>query len=222
MLRKFLILNLILLLCFNNGSKAQCEGTLVISRDRLDIDFDNFSKYLSGVSYSGSITLKIEVSQHLPFPPADECTDWKLMMFWDNDLGGAFVPLDGDMPLNVPGQWMNLTPYGVGNNDVVTYDIIKVRVTNISGTSESNTWFLDFLYDDPDRANPNYNDYGKLIYSSNNVPVSYLTNYREYYFIVDIRIDLAHDINENPTNPFRFNPGVWATNLKFVLSEGAP
>lgn len=192
------------------------ESKLEITESNLSFVFDSFTDYLGGLTLVGKVGLKVIVEDD--DAPSGGCK-WTLYMTLDNDnLGAITVPLDG-----VPGEWAALNTYGSMGGDNPTMDIIRVRVSNICRTPTENGFHANFDEDDETAVivqSPVVVANGACIANSNvNAPGSYLANFNEYYFTVDVRIDLAHDFAGTATNPFRFNPGIWAVKLTFHLDD---
>lgn len=163
------------------------------------LSFDDFTKYNGGISVNSVARIRVRVEdQAIP----DPLCSWSLVMSIDNNPGMG-TPVD---------EWEELTQYGTGLGDNPEIDILQVRIRNACSTSPIDGVFQTF------------NNHGDLIdiiapllpvtpagSCSNNVNGvgSYLSNYDEFNFNVDIRV--------LPT--FGYNPGIYQLNVNFRLEE---
>lgn len=161
--------------------------------------FDNFTKYQAGITFMSVARIRIKVEDKaIP----DPLCSWSLRMFIDNN-SGAGTP---------PTEWEEVTLYGNGNGDNPLIDALEVRVRNSCATSPSNGIFRTFtdandILDIIAQALP-VTPAGSCSPNVNG-PGSYLTNYDEYNFDIDIRVK----------PDFKFNPGIFRLNIRFRLEE---
>lgn len=202
MFKKIIILCLILI--FYHESKAQCapEGGLDCSKleliqttsSNVDFVFDDFRKYVTGLTYSGSTVLRVVADSLV----GNSNCQWKLMMYLDNNSGD-------------PGEWESLVAYG-SSSSIPPLELLQVKVYNSCGTPIVNNIFQQFDISDnyviaiiPSGAAEFPNCDGNPV----NTVGSYLTNYQEFSFTIDYRI----------TPGFAYRPGAYQLNIKFCLVE---
>lgn len=185
----------------NTFSQVHC-GSVRIDPNNTDeafFVFDNFTKYNAGISLQTVARVRIIVEDKTV---PDPLCSWILRIFVDNN-SGAGTPLT---------EWEQIALYGNGNGQNPSISALQVRVRNSCSTSPSNGVFRSFN-DATDildiiepllpvtpagSCSPNVNGVG-----------SYLTNYDEFNFDIDIRI--------NPD--FNYNLGIFKLNIKFRLEE---
>lgn len=161
--------------------------------NNLDFVFDNLSKYVSGITYSGSTILKLKIDSNNAY------CKWKLVMYVNNTSS------TGD-------EWETIQNYGAGGKKP-TVDLIQVRVYNYCGTPQGLGKYQTFplgthllrIIDDPIHLNPS----GLCNLTEVNSFGNYLTNYGEYSFIIDYRIIPAFSLN--------LSPGSYQVQIKFCL-----
>lgn len=196
------IIILCLLLIFSYESKAQCQPEsgldcaklelIQTTSPNVDFIFDDFRKYVTGLTYSGSTVLRV-IADSLDGNP--NC-QWKLMMVMENDFSG---------------EWEPLVAYG-SSHSIPTLDLLQVKVYNSCGTPIVNNTFQQF--EDVDNF--------VLAIIPSDVPIyqncdgtqvntvgSYLTNYQEFSFTIDYRIKPG----------FSYRPGAYQLKIKFCLVE---
>jgi hypothetical protein len=167
--------------------------------NNVDFAFDQMSKYISGITYSGSTIFKLKIEEKaLPVNPCQ----WKLVMYVDNN--GA-----------LPDKWETVHTYGASGT-VPNIDLIKVKVYNACGTPGL---LVNGIY----RAFSNTSTVLTIIDEAALVPAgtctgthvnskgSYTTNYGEFTFIIDYRII--------PSFSLDLKPGNYQLQLKFCLEE---
>ena len=195
-----------LLFTINNYSQIHC-GVVELENDTssdLSMTFNNFTKYNAGLTLKSVAKLRVKVENK---NPVDLNCSWKLRMFIENNSGSG-TDID---------KWEEITLYGNGNANQPLISDLEIKVTNNCGTP-INTGFRSFN---------DINDVLDIIEemipqvivpagscSANgtknvNGPGSYLTNYDEYSFTVDLRFK----------PDFKFNPGVYKLNIRFRLEE---
>lgn len=163
------------------------------------LSFDNFTKYTGGININSVARIRIRVEdQAIP----DPLCSWSLTMEVNNNPGSGTPPT----------QWEELAQYGAGLASNPTIDILQVRVRNTCTTSPIDGVFQTFT---------NNGDLIDIIAPllpvtpagscANNVngPGSYLTNYDEFNFDIDIRV----------VPGYSFNPGIFQLNVNFHLEE---
>lgn len=161
--------------------------------------FDSFTKYQGGYIISNVAKIKVLVEDKAVIDPL--CS-WSLKMTIDNNPG-AGTPAD---------EWEELNQYGSGLGDNPTIDQLEIRVRNNCGTSPIDGMFTTFTnnMDVIDIIAPllPVTPSGTCAMNTNGSG-SYLTNYDEFTFVIDIRV--------NPN--FDFNPGIFQLNVRFRLVE---
>lgn len=181
-------------------STANCQAVptselIQSSAGTLDFIFDDFSKYRSGITYSGVTTLRLKVL------PNNASCKWSLRVYIENNPG-AGTPVD---------EWETINSYGAGINPP-TLDLLSFKVYNGCGTPINNNIyqnfaaingsFLDIINDvtltSSGGCTTNVNGSG-----------TYLTNPSEYTFMIDYRIQPG----------LSFSAGVYQLNLHFCLVE---
>ena len=167
---------------------------------QIDYKFESFAEYEAGITLIGVTRLKINVEDKaIPDP---DCR-WFLEMEVENNPGAGTASTD----------WETIATYGMGAPDPPTIDILEVRVTNECSTSPIDGAFGSYFTDHGDVQDiiadllPRIN--AGSCATNVNGPGSYLTNYNEYTFRLDVRIRPSLD----------FQPGVYQLNLKFHLEE---
>ena len=161
--------------------------------------FDTFSKYSSGYTINGVAKIRVRVEDKAIIDPL--CS-WSLIMTIENN------PAAGT-PSN---EWEELNLYGIGAGQNPTIDALEIRIRNSCGTSPIDGIFTSFAnnMDIIDIITPMLpvTPAGTCAINTNG-PGSYLTNYDEFNFTIDLRV--------NPN--YHFNPGTFELNLKFKLEE---
>jgi hypothetical protein len=169
------------------SAKAQCgpppaancqpfpASTLQLSGNtNHDFIFDSFSKYINGITVSGATQLRLTVV------PNNASCKWKLRVYVDNNPSAA-------TPVN---QWETLSNYG-GSGNPPLIDLLEVKIYNGCNTPINSGVFQTFT-----PVNGSFIDIIKDIVivpagsctSNVNGAGSYLTNYKEYSFMIDYRI----------------------------------
>ena len=166
--------------------------------------FTDFSNYNAGITLLSVARLRVRVENK---DPVDLDCSWKLRMFIENNSGAG----------TLADKWEEITLYGNGNADKPSISDLEVRVRNNCGTPLE-TGFKSFT-DVNDILNIIEELVPQVIVPAGsctasgtknvNGPGSYLTNYDEFSFNVDLRLKPE----------FKFNPGVYKLNIKFRLEE---
>lgn len=188
---------------FSLLSKAQihCGSVAIVPNSSVNqvVVFDDFTKYNSGVTINSVARIRVTVEDKTVVDPL--CS-WSLRMFIENN-SGAGTPID---------EWEELVKYGVGNGDNPQISALQIRVRNACSTSPSDNVFRSFndTTDILDIIEPllPVTPAGSCTQNVNG-PGSYQTNFDEFNFDIDIRI--------NPG--FQFNPGIFNLNIRFRLEE---
>lgn len=161
--------------------------------------FDDFTKYNGGYIINGVARIKVRVEDKAIIDPL--CS-WNLIMTIDNN------PAAG-----TPGnEWEELNQYGSGLGQNPTIDALEIRVRNSCSTSPIDGMFTTFTnnMDVIDIIAPMLpvTPAGTCAINTNGSG-SYMTNYDEFNFTIDIRVRPGFD----------FNPGIFQLNVKFRLEE---
>ena len=185
--------------CIQLAPVGTSQFIQVPSPNNVDFVFDNLSKYLGGVIYSGSTFLKLKIDQN------NASCQWKLTMYIDNN-GAAGNQWDG-------------TPYNplATSGSIPLVSLLEVKVYNNCKTSPIDRIYQSFpaILSDIDiiNAGPGIQNFPL---NCNNAQVntagSYITNYGEYTFTVDYKIKF--DIHT-----LFLRPGNYNLTLKFCLVE---
>lgn len=187
-------------------SQVHCGVVELQSTTGVDayMTFTDFSRYNSGITLMSVARLRVKVENK---DPIDLDCSWKLRMFIENNSGAG----------TAADEWEEITLYGNGNADVPLISDLEVRVTNNCGTPIE-TGFRSFT-DVNDILNIIEELVPQVIVPAGactaggtknvNGPGSYLTNYDEYSFDVDLRLKPG----------FTYNPGVYKLNIRFRLEE---
>jgi hypothetical protein len=161
--------------------------------------FDSFTKYNGGYIINGVARIKVKVEDKAIIDPL--CS-WSLIMTIDNNPG-AGTPVT---------EWEELNQYGSGLGQNPTIDALEIRVRNSCGTSPIDGLFTAFTnnMDVIDIIAPMLpvTPSGTCALNTNGSG-SYMTNYDEFNFTVDVRVKPGFD----------FNPGIFQLNIKFRLEE---
>ena len=161
--------------------------------------FDDTTKYIGGITINSVTKIRVKVEDKTIVDPL--CS-WNLKMFIENN-SGAGTPID---------EWEEITNYGNGAGRNPTINLLQVRVRNSCSTSPSDNTFRNF-----NDANDILDIISDMLPITNagsctlnvNGPGSYLTNYDEFNFDVDIKLRPGA----------RFNPGIYNLNIRFRLEE---
>jgi len=169
-----------------------------------NMTFTDFSRYNAGITLMSVARLRVKVENKAV---VDLDCSWKLRMFIENNSGAG----------TAADKWEEVTLYGNGNALQPLISDLEVRVTNNCGTP-LNTGFRSFT-DVNDILNIIEELVPQVIVPEGsctasgtknvNGPGSYLTNYDEYSFDVDLRLKPG----------FQYNPGVYKLNIRFRLEE---
>ncbi len=165
--------------------------------NNIDFVFDEMRDYVTGITLCGKTQLQLNVEEIIPL----NCK-WRLRMFVDI---GLHMPDD---------EWEPLVMYGAGT-DIPPLNLIQVKVFNGCGTPLFNGAFQSFIGNqnwDILEIIPNSDprvDSGPCDGSPVNGPGSYLTDYNEYSFTIDYRIDPK----------FQYSSGAYQIIIRFCLVE---
>lgn len=196
------LVSLIFVLCCNYiTAQIHCGSVSIVPNSSVNqiVVFDDFTKYNAGITINSVARLRIKV-ENKTIP--DPLCSWNLKMYIENNSGAG-------TPIN---QWEEVTNYGNGNGRNPKIKFLEIRVRNICSTSPADNTFRRFQ---------NTNDILDII--SDMLPIipagscsqnvngtgSYLTNYDEFNFDIDIRLRPG----------VRFNPGIFNLNIRFRLEE---
>ena len=186
----------------NNGNaQVHCGSVALVPNSSVNqvVVFDDFTRYNGGITINSVTRLRIIVEdQTVP----DPLCSWSLRMFIENN-SGAGTPVD---------EWEELTTYGNGNAGNPELSALQIRVRNTCATSPSDNTFQSFsttsdVLDIIAQMLP-VTPAGSCTQNVNG-PGSYLTNFDEFTFDIDIRL--------NPG--FQYNPGIYNLNIRFRLEE---
>jgi hypothetical protein len=191
---------------FSQNCVVDPANNLLPENDNVDFVFDTFREYQGGIEQYGSTILKVKVDNTVG-PPLCK---WKLYVVLTNNLW----PITTD--------WNPRATYGSGaGGGNPALDLLQLRVTNTCNTPDPlwalNPWTSfgtfpasatsgDILYIIND---PVLNNTAPCDGTQVNSAGSYLTDYGEYTFKIDYRI--------NPG--FGLIPGFYDLNLTFYIAE---
>ena len=161
--------------------------------------FDDFTRYQGGIILTSVARIRVTVEDKaIP----DPLCSWSLRMFIDNN-SGAGTPIT---------EWEEILQYGNGNGQNPLLSALEIRVRNSCATSPSNGVFRSFtntsdILDIIEQMLP-VTPAGSCAQNVNG-PGSYLTNYDEFNFDIDVRFK----------PDFQYNPGIFKVNIRFRLEE---
>ena len=182
-------------------AQIHCKDVQIFQNETVTrtLTFDGLSKYQSGITINRVATVRVMVTD-LDTPDPD-CS-WSLTMIVNNNPGG------GTSSTN----WEKLLNYGGGSASDPTIDLLQVRVRNACATSPIDGVFQNFTNngDIIDIIEPliPVTPAGSCTQNVNGAG-SYLTNYDEYNFDIDIRVIPG----------VTFNPGLYQLDLVFHLEQ---
>jgi len=198
--KKFIALNLFLFLLNTAIGQIHC-GLVELDPNTTEstlLTFDDFTSYSGGITVTSVARLRVRVEHQAVVDPL--CS-WSLTMTVEN--GGVATPID---------EWEELLQYGSGAAINPAISILQVRIRNTCATSPIDGIFQTFTNDGDliDIIEPllAVTPAGSCALNVNG-PGSYLTNYDEYNFDVDIRVVPGFD----------YNPGIYQLNVRFRLEE---
>lgn len=182
-------------------SQVHCGSVAIVPNSSINqlAVFDDFTSYNAGAILNGVAKIRIVVEDKTVVDPL--CS-WNLRMYIENN-SGAGTPID---------EWEELTLYGNGNAENPKISDLQIRVRNSCSTSPSDNVFRSFTdtTDILDIIEPLLPVTPAGSCSQNvNGPGSYLTNFDEFNFDIDIRIRPG----------FNYNPGIFNLNIRFRLEE---
>ena len=163
------------------------------------LSFDNFTSYNGGMIMNSVAKVRVRVQDKAIVDPL--CS-WSLTMIIDNNPGGG----------TPAAEWEELLQYGVGTGTNPPVNLLEVRVRNSCSTSPIDGVFQTFT---------NHGDIIDIIAAllpvtpagtcglNVNGPGSYLANYDEFNFDIDIRVSPG----------FAYDPGIYQLNIRFHLEE---
>ncbi len=200
-IRGTLLLLLVIALSYSGAAQINCGSVDFTPNTPITVNFtyDSFSEYLGGITINNIGRLQIVVEdQAVPDP---DCR-WFLTMEVSNNPG-AGTPAT---------EWEELASYGTGTGSNPTIDIFEIRVRNACETSPINGVYQTFNSDgditDIIANGLARNDAGNCNLNVNG-PGSYLTNFNEYTFSIDVRV----------RPDFVFDPGVYELSVRFHIEE---
>ena len=196
------LVSLMFVLCCNFiTAQVHCGSVSIVPNSSVNqiVVFDDTTKYIGGITINSVTKLRVKVEDKTIVDPL--CS-WNLKMFIENN-SGAGTPID---------EWEEITNYGNGAGKNPTIDLLQVRVRNSCSTSPADNTFRNF-----NDANDILDIITDMLPITNagsctlnvNGPGSYLTNYDEFNFDIDIRLRPGA----------RFNPGIYNLNIRFRLEE---
>lgn len=182
-------------------SQVHCGSVEIVPNTSVNayMVFDDFTKYQGGITLNSVARIRVKVEDKTV---ADPLCSWSLRMFIDNN-SGAGTP---------PTEWEELNLYGNGNGQNPLINALEIRVRNSCATSPSNGVFRSFsdtsdILDIIEKMLP-VTPAGSCAQNVNG-PGSYLTNYDEFNFDIDVRLK----------PDFNYNPGIFKLNIRFRLEE---
>jgi len=193
----------VIFLLFSKFSNSQihCGTVEIVPNTSVNafMVFDDFTKYQGGITMQTVARIRVTVKDKAV---PDPLCSWSLRMFIDNN-SGAGTP---------PTEWEELTLYGSGLGQNPLISALEIRVRNTCNTSPSDGVFRTFtdtsdILDIIEQLLP-VTPAGSCIDNVNGSG-SYLTNYDEYNFDIDVRF--------KPN--FQYNPGIFKLNIRFRLEE---
>ena len=197
------VISLLFVLCCKNiSAQNHCGLVSIVPNTSVNqiVVFDDFTKYRGGITINSVTRIRVIVEDKtIP----DPLCSWNLKMFIENNSGAG-------TPLN---EWEEVTNYGNGAGSNPTIDVLEVRVRNACATSPHDNIFRSFN-DANEILEIIREEIGNIVSAGScttnvNGPGSYLTNYDEFNFDIDIRL--------NPG--VRFKPGIYNLNIRFRLEE---
>ena len=182
-------------------AQVHCGSVAIVPNSSVNqvVVFDDFTRYNGGITINSVTRIRITVEdQTVP----DPLCSWNLRMFIENN-SGAGTPAD---------EWEELASYGNQNGDNPKLSALQIRVRNACATSPADNAFQSFsttadILDIIAQMLP-VTPAGSCTQNVNG-PGSYLTNFDEFTFDIDIRL--------NPG--FQYNPGIYNLNIRFRLEE---
>ena len=186
---------------FNLSAQIHCGHVEIDENTTVSqiLTFDTFSKYNGGISLNGVARVRVRVED---LAVVDPLCSWSLIMTVNNNPGGGTAGT----------EWEELAQYGGGLGANPTIGILQVRVRNSCTTSPMDGVYQTFTNNgdliniiEPMLA---VTPSGSCVDNVNG-PGSYLTNYDEFNFDIDIRV----------VPSFSFNPGLYQLNVNFHLEE---
>ncbi|MBX7205901.1 MAG: hypothetical protein K1X81_10805 [Bacteroidia bacterium] len=179
----------------SNCQAVPASNMFISGNTNLDFIFDSFSKYSSGITISGATQLRLTVL------PNNASCKWKLRVYIDNNPSAP-------TPVN---EWETLTNYG-GTGNIPQIDLMEVRIYNGCNTPINSGIYQNFT-----PLNGSYidiindivlNPAGSCVTNVNGAG-SYLTNYKEYSFTIDYRLQPG----------LLYKAGAYQLTLRFCLVE---
>ena len=183
-------------------SQIHCGSLELVSNTTIatNMTFNDFTTYQAGINLNSVVRLRVKVENKAV---VDLDCSWKLRMFIENN-SGAGTPIT---------EWEEITLYGNGLGSNPTISDLEVRVRNTCDTPVDSGFrsFTDVndILDIIEELVPQVIVPAGSCTKNVNGPGSYLTNYDEYNFDVDLRFKPG----------FTRNPGVFKLNIRFRLEE---
>jgi len=197
----YILVVIILFFCNTLNAQIHCGLVEIVPNTTVNsvLTFDDFTDYNGGQIINSVARIRIRV---LDQAVVDPLCSWSLVMIVDNNPGGG-TPAP---------EWEELLQYGSGSGTNPPINALEVRVRNNCATSPIDGVFQTFT---------NHGDLIDII--SPLLPVtpaggcnintngagSYLTDYNEFNFDIDLRV----------TPNFTYNPGIFQLNITFHLEE---
>lgn len=182
-------------------SQVHCGSVEIVPNTSVNafMIFDDFTKYQGGITLQSVARIRIKVEDKTVVDPL--CS-WSLRMFIDNNSGVGTPPT----------EWEELNLYGSGNGQNPLLSALEIRVRNSCRTSPSDGVFRSFtntsdILDIIEQMLP-VTPAGSCAQNINGAG-SYLTNYDEFNFDIDVRVK----------PDFQYNPGIFKLNIRFRLEE---
>jgi hypothetical protein len=194
-------LTFVLFFSLNGKAQVHCGSVEIVPNSSVNqvVVFDDFNRYNGGITINSVTRIRITVEDKTV---PDPLCSWNLRMFIENN-SGAGTPVD---------EWEELTTYGNQNADNPKLSALQIRVRNSCATSPSDNTFQSFsttadVLDIIAQMLP-LTPAGSCTQNVNG-PGSYLSNFDEFTFDIDLRL--------NPG--FQYNPGIYNLNIRFRLEE---
>jgi hypothetical protein len=202
----FRVFVIVLFFPFTYTAQVHCGLVELVPNTSINelLTFDEFSKYQGGMIINSVAKVRVRVEDKAIVDPL--CS-WSLTMQINNNPG-AGTPIT---------EWEELTQYGNGLNNNPSIDYLEVRVRNscqtspIDGTFQTftnNGDLIDIIAAFIPVTPPDITPAGTCAVGVNG-PGSYLANYNEFNFDIDVRVK----------PDFTLNPGIFQLNITFHLEE---
>jgi hypothetical protein len=191
----------IILILFAQLCSAQACDEVVLTntgQSNLNMAFDTFGKYLSGLTFNGATRLKVKVDNSINNNPS--CR-WNLVVLVDN--GGGATPNN---------EWETVFSQSVSGTPP-KIDILQLRIKNLCNTSQTGSQFFSvpLVTGTPIMVITNNGittPAGSCITNVNG-PGNANTNPDEYLFDIDYRIVPGGSLKS----------GIYELRVRFLLTE---